>query len=69
MRKEAVWAVANLVQGGSPDQVAAVSEQGLLVALCDLLTVTDATVVVLCLDSLAALLKQMQPAVLSALVI
>jgi HEAT repeat protein len=58
-KKEACWAISNASTGGltRPDQIRYLVEQGCLKPLCDLLSIADARIIEVSLDSLENILK------------
>jgi len=57
IRKEAAWALSNATSGGSPEQIKYMVEQNLIEPMCDLLTCTDARIILVALEGLENLLK------------
>ncbi len=56
-QKEAAWAVTNLTSGGTVEQIAFIVSLGVLKPVCDLLSVKDAKVVRVLLDSITNILN------------
>lgn len=58
-KKEACWALSNASSGGlsKPDQIRYLVSQGCIKPLCDLLTIADAKIIEVTLDSLDNILK------------
>ncbi len=56
-KKDALWAISNATSGGSPEQIRYMVEQGCIRSLCDLLTVSDASLVAVALEALENVLK------------
>ena len=56
-RKEAAWAVTNATSGGSSQQIRYIASQDALPALCDLLSVHDAKIVIVALTGIENILR------------
>ncbi|CDW56708.1 importin subunit alpha 7 [Trichuris trichiura] len=56
-RREAAWALTNAATGGSPSVVRHLVDCGIIPPLCDLLTVSDAKIVLVALSGLEHILK------------
>ncbi|XP_041971320.1 importin subunit alpha-7 [Aricia agestis] len=56
-RKEAAWAITNATSGGTHAQIGYLVKQGCILALCDLLTLTDTKTVQVALNGLDNILK------------
>lgn len=59
IKKEACWAISNALSGGlaRPEQIAYLVQQGCIKPLCDLLTIADAKIIEVTLDSLENILR------------
>ncbi|TGZ69089.1 hypothetical protein CRM22_003922 [Opisthorchis felineus] len=57
IQKEACWVVSNMINGGSAEQCGYLMNQRVMPAICNLLTVSDARVVILVLESLRKLFQ------------
>jgi HEAT repeat protein len=52
VRKEAAWALSNATSGGTPQQIDALVQNGVIKSLCDLLAVNDSKLIGICLEAL-----------------
>lgn len=57
IKKEAIWTLSNIATGGSATQVKALVETSAIPALCDMLDVNDAKMLLVALDAIEAILK------------
>ncbi|CAL4976432.1 unnamed protein product [Urochloa decumbens] len=57
VRYEAAWAIANAASGGTHDQKRYLVSQGCIKAFCDLLTYSDTSILMVCLEGLDNILK------------
>ena len=57
MRKEALWAISNLTEGGTPEQIAIIVEQGAVPVLAEMLGSPDARLITVALDGLKNILS------------
>mmetsp|Transcript_45341 Transcript_45341/g.66779 ORF Transcript_45341/g.66779 Transcript_45341/m.66779 type:complete len:563 (+) Transcript_45341:167-1855(+) len=57
VRKEALWVVSNIATGGSDIQIQLIVELGAIEALCEMLTVADAQIVMVSLEAIENILK------------
>ncbi|CAO2203443.1 unnamed protein product [Urochloa humidicola] len=57
VRYEAAWAIANAASGGTHDQIKYLVSQGCIKAFCDLLTYSDTSILMVCLEGLDNTLK------------
>ena len=57
VRKEAIWVLSNIATGGSPTQVMGVVEVGAIDALCSILNIDDAKMLLTALDAIEQILK------------
>ncbi|CAL4956784.1 unnamed protein product [Urochloa decumbens] len=57
VRYEAAWAIANAASGGAHDQKKYLVSQGCIKAFCDLLTYSDTSILMVCLEGLDNILK------------
>lgn len=57
IRKEATWAVSNLTTSGTDAQIRGLAQCGAIEALCGMLAYSDAKILLVAMDSLAAILR------------
>ncbi|RCV25367.1 hypothetical protein SETIT_5G160800v2 [Setaria italica] len=57
VRYEAAWAIANAASGGTHDQKRYLVSQGCIKAFCDLLSYSDTSILMVCLEGLDDILK------------
>mmetsp|Transcript_22461 Transcript_22461/g.66594 ORF Transcript_22461/g.66594 Transcript_22461/m.66594 type:complete len:554 (-) Transcript_22461:307-1968(-) len=57
VRKEAVWVLSNVSTGGTDQQIASIVELGAIPALCSVLTVKDARIVLVALEAIDNILE------------
>jgi len=57
IKKEAAWAISNATSGGSPEQIRFLVQCGCIKPLCDILTCSDARIIIVALEGLENILK------------
>ena len=57
IKKEAAWAISNATSGGEPHQIRQLVEAGVIKPMCDLLTSTDAKIIMVALEGLENILR------------
>ena len=57
VRKEAAWVISNITSGGSDRHIQGVVELGAIDAICSVLTVTDAEIIMVALESIDNILE------------